>query len=93
MCNQYNGYSNYPTWNVGLWIDNEKYSQSYWREAAEEANSISQLADRLKDEMEEQSPTVDSADMYTDLLGWALQSVDWYELAEGYWKEYHREEE
>ena len=89
MCDQYNGYSSYPTWNVALWIGNDEYSQSYWQEAAEEADSISQLADRLEDEMEEQSPTVAAADMYADLLGWTLQSVDWYELAEGYWQEYH----
>jgi hypothetical protein len=30
----YNGWSNYETWAVGLWIDNEQGSHSYWREQA-----------------------------------------------------------
>ena len=94
MCNKYNGYSNYVSWNVALWIDNDEYSQSYWQGVAEEAESIHDLAERLKDEIAngELTPLQDDASMYTDLLGWALQSVDWYELAEGYWAEYHREE-
>lgn len=28
----YNGWSNYETWNVKLWIDNEEGSYDYWRE-------------------------------------------------------------
>lgn len=33
----YNGWTNYETWNVKLWIDNEEGSYNYWREAAQEA--------------------------------------------------------
>src|SRR5262245_11058746 len=32
----YNGWVNYETWNVALWIDNEEGSYNYWREAAQE---------------------------------------------------------
>ncbi len=32
---QYNGWTNYETWAVALWIDNDQGSQSYWREEAE----------------------------------------------------------
>lgn len=32
----YNGWTNYETWNVKLWIDNEEPSYRYWREAARE---------------------------------------------------------
>jgi len=32
----YNGYSNYETWAVQLWIDNNESSSAYWRRLAEE---------------------------------------------------------
>lgn len=35
--NEYNGYYNYETWNISLWIDNEQSSQEYWAERAREA--------------------------------------------------------
>lgn len=33
---EYNGWQNYETWNVALWLDNEQGSYNYWRERAEE---------------------------------------------------------
>jgi hypothetical protein len=32
----YNGYSNYETWAVQLWIDNSESSSAYWRRLDEE---------------------------------------------------------
>lgn len=31
----YNGWSNYETWTVSLWIDNDQQSYEYWREQAD----------------------------------------------------------
>lgn len=59
----YNGYTNYETWCVNLWIDNSEGSHTWWRDAAceayrsAEANSsfsrlevaVDVLADRLRD--------------------------------------------
>ena len=33
--NQYNGWTNYETWAVVLWIDNDQGSYTYWREQAD----------------------------------------------------------
>ena len=33
----YDGYSNYETWNVALWLGNDERTSRYWRGAAEEA--------------------------------------------------------
>lgn len=32
----YNGYRNYETWNVALWLGNDEGTSRYWREAAAE---------------------------------------------------------
>ena len=34
---KYNGWSNYETWAVKLWMDNEQSSYHYWQEATQEA--------------------------------------------------------
>ena len=33
-CRAYNGWSNYESWLVALWIDNDPCSYTYWRDAA-----------------------------------------------------------
>jgi hypothetical protein len=35
MCNEYNGWSNYQTWNVMLWLDNDQGSYYLVRDQAE----------------------------------------------------------
>lgn len=64
---EYNGWTNYETWVVNLWMDNEEGKYDYWREVAQEihddleepTNSMTKmdeavylLADRLKDDHE-----------------------------------------
>lgn len=34
--NEYNGWFNYETWAVSLWIDNEEGSYNHWRDRARE---------------------------------------------------------
>ena len=35
--NEYNGWYNYETWLVNLWMDNDQGSQEMWREHARES--------------------------------------------------------
>lgn len=90
----YQGCANYETWAVGLWLENEIASYTYWLETAAEIweesesegcltrsdNARHALADRLKEEIEDGAPEI--CGLYSDLLNSALQDVDWDELAD-----------
>lgn len=86
---KYNGWSNYETWVVKLWIDNEEGSYNYWRERAQEvANEYGKedsdgkqtLATELQEQHEEAQP--ETRGVFADLLGHAMGRVDWWEIAE-----------
>ncbi len=91
---KYNGWTNYETWNVKLWLDNDEGSYRYWGATAQEVYDEAEaddsftkaeraaldLADRLKDEINEAAPDL-GASCFADLLGAALSEVDWMEIA------------
>jgi len=96
----YNGWGNYETWCVGLWIDNEEPAYRYRQrlvkaarhEAADQADAQFPrsargiLADMLKEWIEADAPEL-PASMFSDLLNAALGEVDWHELAASYLEE------
>jgi len=89
----YNGYTNYETWIVALWMNNDRGVLDYWLSVITDLSSADspeyianentqkcRLADRLKDEHEENQLEVSG--VYADLLGAALSKVKWLEIAE-----------
>ena len=81
----YNGWSSYETWNVALWLDNDEGTQGYMVDLAQEMRDdhVSVLAESIRAYVEEQAPDL-GASMFADLLGAALSSVNWREIAEHY---------
>jgi hypothetical protein len=98
----YNGWANYETWCVNLWLTNEEPSYHYWREQAEEClreaerrlephltpreGARSALADQLREEIASDE-SFPSAGLFGDLLSAALDSVDWAEVADSFLEE------
>ena len=91
MDTKYNGWTNYETWNVALWFDND--SSGYWAEVAQETfenakatsnftreeEATFDLAKIMQGEVAENTPT--ATGMYADLLNASLSSVNWQEIA------------
>ena len=93
----YNGWTNYPTWNINLWIGSDSGSFDYWTEQSREAWESAEpsqyltksqsakyaLANRLEDEFEElRLDNNGESGPMTDILTWALDQVDWDEIAD-----------
>ena len=78
----YNGWTNYETWSVGLYLDNDEGSYLYWQEQAGGDLDVYGLAAMLKEEHEDAIPAeMDDAGFATDLLNAAMSEVNWDELA------------
>jgi hypothetical protein len=79
----YNGWTNYETWCVNLWLTNEPDTEADLRMLSQMAASLYWRADRLRDYVNEMSP-LDNASLCADLLQASLQSVDWREIVQSH---------
>lgn len=80
---RYNGWRNYETWVVKLWIDNE---QSTYKEAIQNVQIWADPAHGLKEWVVNMIPDL-GASLAADLLNAALCEVDWQEIADAYLEE------
>lgn len=96
--NTYNGYTNYETWAVALHIDNDSYTQDYFKDCVITAlsdnegdidESINCIVNTLEMWLEENTPEVDG--IYADLLNAAISEVDEYDIAKTMVDEYFNE--
>ena len=97
----YNGWRNYETWNVALWIDNEQstYSERVTMaqdayDATDESDTHAErlaearcsFANTLEAWVDEMRPDLGPS-MFSDMLNAALSEVDWDEIAENWLSE------
>jgi hypothetical protein len=88
----YNGWTNYETWAVALWLDNEEGTYDVRCEMARRARNVYSYADDLKAWVSEGAPDL-GATLWADLLGAALSEVNWQEIAENWYAEEHPDED
>ena len=94
----YNGWTNYETWCVALWLDSDCGTYNHYQQLAQHCfddadihehlgitkveHAVYELSKRIKEEVEEAQPEVQG--LYADLLGAALSEVNWFEIASHY---------
>jgi hypothetical protein len=94
----YNGWSNYETWCVNLWLTNEEGSDSYCRELAQQCiedafdednddatiqdAATQAMAGQLESYHDEFMPEVSG--VFKDLLMASLGAVNWHEIASNF---------
>ena len=109
MTDTYNGWANFETWNVKLWMDNDEGTYNMMAEWAGEAwdaadgqryewesrepEAQSELAKRIESYVDDQNPLASDANMFSDLLGATLSQVDYREIAGSLLGEVEREAE
>ena len=90
----YNGWKNYETWNVKLWLDDEQDTQELQKEWLFQAKAAPKnkvwtreettrftLSDIIKAYVQENTPEAPPS-MYSDLLDSAISEVNWQEIAD-----------
>lgn len=84
---QYNGWANYETWLMALWLGNDQWLDEEINRIVsdsqeEEAYYIGKYINEYVDEMEEVTATNERGGFVADLLGAAMQEIDWTEIAQ-----------
>ena len=89
---EYNGWYNYETWVCALWLQNDSGSYGYWEEMTNECDSVYDLSQMIKNEIEENDPTNDQASIYADLMSAAISEINFNEIAHHFWDDYRQED-
>ena len=82
---EYNGYSNYETWNFMLWANNDEPCYHRVQEAVKRCKKLGgdahDLATELRDITHDQAPELKMS-FYSDVMMASVREVNYHEVAE-----------
>ena len=85
---KYEGWANYPTWNLYNWLTGDEAAHDRWRLTAAEswesaghdpARAAHYLGELIRGAVKADDPT--DTGWYGDVMGWAIGIVDYTEVA------------
>ena len=76
-----NGWTNYETWNVNLWLDNDQCTQSDMERIVRHSRKPMEAEDALKAYVLDMMPELPPS-MFSDILSAAMSEVNWREIVE-----------
>lgn len=83
---KYEGWTNKPTWIVNLWLSNDEPLYRQTRQLVAD-NKDRDLPKILEEFVGSLLPLAMEANLYADLITWALSYVNWEEIAEAWLEE------
>ena len=83
---EYNGWTNYETWNYKLWLDNNQATYDAVRTLAKKHNDAYELSIELSKVAHDNAPLLE-ASFYSDVLNASIRQVNFFEIAESYLEE------
>lgn len=80
----YNGWTNWETWNLHLWLTNDEGSYRFCESLAE-GKDLGEAAEALRETVENMADSLGIGPSWaSDFINAGLASVDWRELAESF---------
>ena len=80
---EYNGWSNRETWLVNLWLSNDIDSYEFLRSICRKNCELWQKAEEVEAYFQEQLEDMyEEPTFWSDILGTALDRVDWHRVVE-----------
>jgi hypothetical protein len=81
MCiEEFNGYSNKPTWTLTFWLETDESLKNYWRHKSKSLQE-DELPKELQSYFEDRNPLSKEFTIYCDLLNSSLKLINWKEVA------------
>jgi len=77
---EFNGYSNKPTWTLAIWLDTDESLKNYWRYKSKSL-SEDELSKELQTYFEDRNPLSKEFTIYSDMLNNSLKLINWREVA------------
>ena len=80
---EYNGWTNRETWLVNLWLSNDMGSYEFLQEICRKDCEVWEKAEELEAHFQDQLEDMyEVPSFWSDILGTALDRVDWYRVVE-----------